>query len=120
MFTPVAVCADQQSLPRAGSLVSRVAIRRVHASLARKRMVAVRQSRGTEQMGTGFSNKVVLVTGGSRGLGAAMSRGFAAEGASVVVSSRKLESCEALVAEIEQAGGVAMPFAANTGKTEDL
>ncbi len=71
-------------------------------------------------MGTRFSGKVVLVTGGSRGLGAAMSKGFAAEGASVVVSSRKLDSCERLVAEIEQAGGVAMPFAANTGSIEDL
>ena len=67
-----------------------------------------------------FKDKVVLITGGSRGLGRAMSLGFAAEGAKVVVASRKLDSCEIVVAEIEKAGGDAIAVAAHMGKTEDL
>ena len=38
-----------------------------------------------------FDDKVVVVTGGSRGLGREMALGFAAAGADVVVASRKLE-----------------------------
>jgi NAD(P)-dependent dehydrogenase (short-subunit alcohol dehydrogenase family) len=41
----------------------------------------------------------VLVTGGSRGLGRQMVLGFAAHGASVVVTSRKQEACEEAAAE---------------------
>jgi NAD(P)-dependent dehydrogenase (short-subunit alcohol dehydrogenase family) len=67
-----------------------------------------------------FRDKVVIVTGGSRGLGRAMSIGFAAEGARVVVSSRKLPACEAVVAEIEAAGGTAIAHAAHTGRMADL
>ncbi len=71
-------------------------------------------------MGDRFKDKVVIVTGGSRGLGRAMSLGFAAEGAKVVVASRKLESCQATVAEIEAAGGSALAQAAHMGNMEDL
>jgi NAD(P)-dependent dehydrogenase (short-subunit alcohol dehydrogenase family) len=67
-----------------------------------------------------FNGKVVLITGGSRGLGRAMSLGFARAGARVIVASRKLASCEALVQEIEAAGGQAMAVAAHMGDTESL
>ncbi len=67
-----------------------------------------------------FKDKIVIVTGGSRGLGRAMSLGFAAEGASVVVASRKQESCDAVVAEIIEAGGSALACATHVGKTGDL
>jgi NAD(P)-dependent dehydrogenase (short-subunit alcohol dehydrogenase family) len=67
-----------------------------------------------------FKDKVVLVTGGSRGLGRAISIGFAAQGAKVIVASRKLDACEAVVAEIASAGGDAVAVAAHMGKTEDL
>ena len=71
-------------------------------------------------MGDRFKDKVVIVTGGSRGLGRAMSVGFAAEGAKVVVASRKLESCLAVVSEIEAAGGRAVAQAAHMGNMDDL
>lgn len=67
-----------------------------------------------------LTGKVALVTGGSRGLGRAMSLGLAAAGAEVVVASRKLEACEAVVAEIEAAGGSALAVAAHTGHVEEL
>ena len=67
-----------------------------------------------------FKGKVVLITGGSRGLGRAMSIGFAAEGAQVVVASRKLDACQAVVDDIQAAGGDALACAAHMGRTEDL
>jgi NAD(P)-dependent dehydrogenase (short-subunit alcohol dehydrogenase family) len=48
--------------------------------------------------------KVVVVTGGSKGLGRAMALGFAEAGADVVVSSRKLEPCEVVRDEIRAMG----------------
>lgn len=52
-----------------------------------------------------LSNKIILVTGGSRGLGLAMSHAFAAAGATVVVSSRKQDACDAAAADIVAASG---------------
>ena len=71
-------------------------------------------------MGERFEGKVVVVTGGSRGLGRAMSLGFAREGAHVVVASRKLDACQAVVAQIEAGGGQALAHAAHMGKVADL
>ena len=51
-----------------------------------------------------LSGRTALVTGGSRGLGREMSLAFAAAGADVVVSSRKIDSCRKVVAEIEGDG----------------
>ena len=67
-----------------------------------------------------FNDKVVIVTGGSRGLGRAMSLGFAAEGARVVVASRKIESCENVVRQIEGLGGEALARSAHMGNLSDI
>ena len=57
---------------------------------------------------------VAMVTGGSRGIGAAIVRELATAGASVVVNYReRSDAAEALVKEVEQAGGRAMPIAAD-------
>jgi len=67
-----------------------------------------------------LSGKVALVTGGSRGLGRAMSLGLARAGADVIVASRKLDSCEATCDEVRQHGVRALPVAAHMGELADL
>ena len=52
-----------------------------------------------------LTGKVIVVTGGSRGLGLAMARAFAAHGADLVIASRKADACEAVAAELRRAHG---------------
>lgn len=67
-----------------------------------------------------FSNKVVLITGGSRGLGKAMALGFASAGAKVIIASRKLAGCQQLAERIVADGGDAWACAVNTSSIEDI
>jgi NAD(P)-dependent dehydrogenase (short-subunit alcohol dehydrogenase family) len=52
-----------------------------------------------------FANKVVLITGGTSGIGRAAAVAFAKEGAKVVVSGRRVEEGEETVRQIKAAGG---------------
>jgi len=61
------------------------------------------------------AGKVVVVTGGSKGLGRAMSLGFAEAGADVVVASRKLEPCQEVAAEIRASGRRALAVSCHVG-----
>lgn len=65
-------------------------------------------------------DKVVVITGGSRGMGKAMAHGFAEQGATVVVASRKAETCVEVADELVSSYGVrAMPVACNVSRWED-
>jgi NADP-dependent 3-hydroxy acid dehydrogenase YdfG len=55
-----------------------------------------------------ISDKVVVVTGASSGLGEAAARHLAAKGARLVLAARRLDRLQALVAEIAAAGGQAI------------
>ena len=61
-----------------------------------------------------LAGKVAIVTGSSRGIGAGIARGFAAEGARLaVVANTRLERAQAVAREIEAAGGEARAFTAD-------
>jgi NAD(P)-dependent dehydrogenase (short-subunit alcohol dehydrogenase family) len=66
-----------------------------------------------------FSGKVVVITGGSRGIGHGMALAFAAAGARVAVASRKIESCHATVEEIRALGSDGSAHAIHVGKWDD-
>lgn len=55
-----------------------------------------------------LDGRTIVVTGGASGIGAALSEGFAAEGANAVVVDLNLEASQALVDRITAAGGSAM------------
>jgi len=67
-----------------------------------------------------LTGKVALVTGGSRGLGRAMVLGFAEAGADVVITSRKLEACQAVAAEVQSMGRRALAWSCNVSNWDEL
>jgi len=67
-----------------------------------------------------LTGKVALITGSSRGIGRAIAETMARQGATVVVSSRKQEACDEVVAGIRADGGEATAVPCNIGRKEDL
>lgn len=67
-----------------------------------------------------FDGKTAIVTGGASGIGAAVVDELAKGGATVVVADLKEEACKAKVAEVEKAGGKALPFALDVAKPEEV
>lgn len=70
---------------------------------------------------TTLTNKVAIVTGASKGIGAGIAKQFAKAGASVVVNyASSKEAADAVVAEIRSAGGKAVAIHADFSKTADI
>ncbi|AEK63635.1 SDR family oxidoreductase [Collimonas fungivorans] len=67
-----------------------------------------------------LKDKIALVTGASRGIGEAIAKLLAQQGAHVIVSSRKAEACEKVVAEIKAAGGSAETIACHIGEMAQI
>lgn len=67
-----------------------------------------------------LSGKVAIVTGASRGIGAAIAQAYAAQGAAVVLTARKLPELEAVAAGIREQGGKALALAAHNGDGEAI
>lgn len=67
-----------------------------------------------------LNDQVALVTGSSRGIGAAIARLFAQEGARVVVHGRDIQSLGKIKAEIEQSGGRVLQVTGDVTRFDDI
>ena len=67
-----------------------------------------------------LNHKVALVTGSSRGIGAAIARLFAQEGAKVAVHGRDTAALAAVRGDIERAGGTAMTIVADVTRFDEI
>jgi NAD(P)-dependent dehydrogenase (short-subunit alcohol dehydrogenase family) len=67
-----------------------------------------------------LTGRTAIVTGSSKGIGRAIAEQMALAGANVVISSRKIEPCEAVAAEIARAGGKAIAIACHIGDDAQL
>jgi short-subunit dehydrogenase len=67
-----------------------------------------------------FNFPVVIITGGSKGIGAAVAKRFGLGGWQVVVAARSAEQLEQVVNEIRKAGGSALAVKADVTRQEDI
>lgn len=69
-----------------------------------------------------LTGRVAIVTGSSRGIGAAIARKYAAHGAKVAISSRNQDACDAVADELnaQYGAGTAIAVAASISRKEDL
>ncbi len=67
-----------------------------------------------------FQNKVVFITGASSGIGEALARAFAEQGASVVLAARRIERLQQLATELKQVGSKVLAVACDVTSENDL
>src|SRR3954447_16861889 len=67
-------------------------------------------------MDLGLAGRVALVTGASRGIGAAIAAGLAAEGCRVAICARTAETLHATAARIGAGGAEVLPLVADLGE----
>ncbi len=83
---------------------------------------ATRPLAGADRVKDSFElgGRIALVTGASRGIGRAVALLLARHGATVVVTSRKLDGCERVAAEIRASGGAAHALACHIGEPDQI
>jgi NAD(P)-dependent dehydrogenase (short-subunit alcohol dehydrogenase family) len=67
-----------------------------------------------------MTGRVVIVTGGTRGIGRALAEGYVAAGAKVVVTSRKAAACDETAKHLRAQGGEAIGVPCHVGDLEAL
>jgi NAD(P)-dependent dehydrogenase (short-subunit alcohol dehydrogenase family) len=67
-----------------------------------------------------MSDRTVIVTGGTRGIGLSLAEGFVLAGARVVVASRKPAACDKAAAHLRDLGGQAIGVPTHLGEVDDL
>ena len=67
-----------------------------------------------------MTDRTVIVTGGTRGIGLALAEGSVLAGARVVVASRKPDACEQAAGHLRELGGQAIGVATHLGNIDDL
>jgi 3-oxoacyl-[acyl-carrier protein] reductase len=67
-----------------------------------------------------FAGKVAIITGSGRGIGAAIAKSMAAEGARVVVTDVEARSAQDIAVEIETAGGTAIACTADVAERDQV
>ena len=67
-----------------------------------------------------MTDRTVIVTGGTRGIGLALAEGFVFAGAQVVVASRKADACQAAAEHLRDLGGQAIGVPTHLGNIDDL
>jgi NAD(P)-dependent dehydrogenase (short-subunit alcohol dehydrogenase family) len=67
-----------------------------------------------------LTGKIALVSGASRGIGAAIAKLLAEQGAHTIVSSRRQADCEAVVRDIVAGGGTATALACHIGELDQI
>ncbi len=67
-----------------------------------------------------LKGRVVVVSGASSGLGAQMAKGFAGQGADLVITARRIEKLEALADEIRAMGVKCLPIQCDVTNTDDV
>jgi NAD(P)-dependent dehydrogenase (short-subunit alcohol dehydrogenase family) len=67
-----------------------------------------------------MTDRTVIVTGGTRGIGLALAEGYVLAGAKVVVASRKPDACEEAARHLRDLGGQAIGLPTHLGELDDL